>query len=792
MAWYSATNASADVAAASVGIADSVNHFMPGAGDRLRRRVRMGDAPQNIVPALGELMAEDLVEWPAGAWLVIDDYHLLMPSKAAEEFVDWLLALTPIRLLVTTRQRPTWATTRRAVTGDTLELTQHQLAMTHDEARAMLSQRPTASVRKLIAKAEGWPALVGLSSALDAASLSESALRTTVFRYLAEEVFQTEPPAIQRLLTVASLPPSFGLEFLREVAEVANPQEALDHLFNRGLIQTVEDRYCLHPLLREFLSSRLRGSSTHAELRRMSDKTVDHARADGFHADAFDIALQHRRQDLAIEIATEAAPSLLMAGKLETLSSWFRALARVDGWPPSLALAQADVLTRRGDLLGAIAASEALGSKLQRRSTYATRAWCMASRAHHLNSDPERALETSARACADACTPEDEHEATWRALCAAKDLALPDHEQYLRAFERAAGPSLDAQVRVACGRISLASREGRLVGLWRTLRPILDKLDEVSDPMISLGSLVAYVDLATLRADYRGALHLSVRGLEIARLNRIELAVGAFLAGKAQALTGLRRTGRARVALNELGSFSAAKGDAYTELSFRSAELRLKILEGSLGVQPVRAEDLDLVPKLRVYLAAHLGITALMCAGAGSSSEALTRSEQATVIASTGETRAYAELTRLILAIREQPDSADVLDQGIQLIEQYRDNELLDPLVLAYRAYPPMLELFGQHGSAAPILADLLVASNDTSLAEAAGISLASARGAVNLLTPREIEVMGLILRGLTNAAIADELVISRSTAKVHVRNIMKKYGVRTRVELVLLLAEGH
>ena len=287
---------------------------------------------------------------------------------------------------------------------------------------------------------------------------------TTVFRYLADEVFQTEPPPIQRLLMIASLPASFGPEFMREVAEVADPHEALDHLLARGLIETVNDRYCLHPLLREFLGSRLRGSASHAELQRISDHAVAHARANGDHADALDIALRDRRLDLCLEIATEAAPSLLMAGQLETLSSWFDALSPADDWPPSLALAQADVLTRRGDLLGAISASEALGLKVPRRSTYTARAWCMASRAHHLNSDPHLALEASARACAEACTPEDEHEARWRALCRAKDMALSDHAEYLRAFERSAGSSLEARIRNACGRIELASREGKLIG----------------------------------------------------------------------------------------------------------------------------------------------------------------------------------------------------------------------------------------------------------------------------------------------------------------------------------------
>ena len=415
----------------------------------------------------------------------------------------------------------------------------------------------------------------------------------------------------------------------------------------------------------------------------------------------------------------------------------------------------------------------------------------MASRAHHLNSDPQLALETSARACAEAYTPEDEHEARWRALCAAKDMALPDHAEYLRAFERSAGPSLDAQVRIACGRIELASREGKLVGLWRALRPILDKLDGVSDPMISLGSLVAYIDLALLRADYQSALRLALRGLEIARLNRIELAVGVFLAGQAQALIGLRRTGLARTALGELGAFSDAKGDAYTELSYRTAELRFSILARSLSVEPVRAEDLDLVPKLRVYLATHIGLAAIACAGAGNATEALERSDQATSIASNGETRAYSDLTRLIVAISQSPTSSDVLGHGLHLIEKYQENELLDPVVLAYRAYPPMLGFLAQRAPARSILANLLVASNDTALAEGAGISLATARRARSLLTRREVEVMGLVLRGFTNAEIADQLVISPSTAKVHVHNIMKKYGVRTRVELVVLLGEA-
>ncbi len=59
-------------------------------------------------------------------------------------------------------------------------------------------------------------------------------------------------------------------------------------------------------------------------------------------------------------------------------------------------------------------------------------------------------------------------------------------------------------------------------------------------------------------------------------------------------------------------------------------------------------------------------------------------------------------------------------------------------------------------------------------------------------LTPRELEVVGLIVEGCSNRDIARQFVLSEETVKRHLSNIFDKTGVSTRLELALFAIAHH
>jgi two-component system NarL family response regulator len=55
----------------------------------------------------------------------------------------------------------------------------------------------------------------------------------------------------------------------------------------------------------------------------------------------------------------------------------------------------------------------------------------------------------------------------------------------------------------------------------------------------------------------------------------------------------------------------------------------------------------------------------------------------------------------------------------------------------------------------------------------------------MNRLTKRQAEIYGLIIRGYTNEEIANSIFIAYGTVKLHVHSILKRLGLKSRIELM-------
>jgi NarL family two-component system response regulator LiaR len=106
------------------------------------------------------------------------------------------------------------------------------------------------------------------------------------------------------------------------------------------------------------------------------------------------------------------------------------------------------------------------------------------------------------------------------------------------------------------------------------------------------------------------------------------------------------------------------------------------------------------------------------------------------------------------------------------LLKNVTPDELANAIRAAYRG----------RSTLAPEAAEVLIHSATQQKAPALGHDL----------TERELEVLDLMVKGLDNNKIAETLVVSRSTVKFHVSNILSKLFVTSRTEAVVIAIQHH
>jgi DNA-binding CsgD family transcriptional regulator len=144
-------------------------------------------------------------------------------------------------------------------------------------------------------------------------------------------------------------------------------------------------------------------------------------------------------------------------------------------------------------------------------------------------------------------------------------------------------------------------------------------------------------------------------------------------------------------------------------------------------------------------------------------------------------TRAFASAV-----VADRSGKTDRRQTLLVAVRTAEDAGTVDGFVCAYRAHPPLLDQLAKLENYAATQLLALASRLDPSLTRRLGRSGTRRAGSSGVLSPREREVLELLRKGLSNKEIGRSLWITESTAKVHVRHILEKLGVRTRTEAAL------
>jgi LuxR family maltose regulon positive regulatory protein len=787
--WYRGTPASADVAALSAGIAEAASEIIPGAGKRMRDRLPATGHPEDDVAILAELFAEDVQDWPADAWLAFDDYQFAMESPASEHFVDLLTQQTPMQILITSRRRPNWATARRILYGEILEIDRRALAMEDSEAHAVLG-RKDRSTDELIARARGWPAVLGLAAMTEEFVLPPEDLPATLHAYFAEEVFQAADPRTAKDLAGLAIAPVISPQLVTTICGASRSSAVIETGVRLGVLTTQDaETFSIHPLLRGLLEAQFS-----AEL-----KENDYATRIGEYFvrleqwdNAFEVASFASLRPLLEQTIELGLDPLLSGGRFATVQRWvdFALGSHLD--IPIVALAESELAFRQGehDRAYILASQAAMRFK---DADLAARAHVRAGHSALLSSRETAGLQHFRSANALAETSERRREALVGLYFAASELGARDAAAALDELETSEEQTSDGILRLEVLRLMRAARAGG--GVKQAVEVALPKLhlvNRATDPLGVTAFLHTLTTALNLTARYEEAMELIEQQLSFASRYRLEFPIVHARLNEAISRLGLGDFQGSARALDEVSQQATQSRDAYLEATRRVIECRLltakRQFRDAIGLTEDEGQAISSPPLRAEYLSCRA--LALACHGELATARRLAQMATATrAFRSSIEARVLSPCVEAVIALQaaNEPGRRRAALKGWRAA---RETGNFDSFVCSYRAKPQILaELVGE-GTCRAELAELLTRTGDHEMARQLKLPVRSTySGQSDSLTARERDVLRELEQGFSNRDIGDRLFVTEGTVKVHLRSIYKKLGVRTRTELLAKIA---
>jgi LuxR family transcriptional regulator, maltose regulon positive regulatory protein len=776
-AWFRGTPSCIDVAVLAAGLKRACAEVLPGAGDALIDRIRVTGRPEDEADLLAGMLADDLKDWPANAWLAFDDYHIIGGTRPAERFVEALLLEAPVNMLLITRRRPSWASSRRILYGEVFEIDREALAMTLDEA-CELFDRSDSNVEELMELAQGWPTVLALAS-LSGATPPDLIAAPHLFNFFADEIYKRVDRRSRRGLCELAVYDVEGrrlaLQSLRPDAAERLVQAGLDS----GLLAATGDRLEMHPLLRAFLLRKLEGEGAR-QVGRVVERAARNLIGHELWDEAFELIQHFDQRRLLPDLIGASMERLLETGRTTTLRAWVSSAPQE---APAVRLAGAELALREARYYESESLAVLAARDLRDAPDLAARANLVAGRAAHVASREEEAKAYYQHAAAIAESPELVRRAEFGELQAAIELESSDVPERLRVLGSREASDPEEHVILADRTLGAETRFGMPVDLARG-RAARQLLPFVADPMTrsSFRNVFGYT-LAAM-AQFDEALELVAEQLDDAERYRLEFVVPYALIIRALVGSGRRDYVGAEEYLDEADERSQKAGDQTALNIARAVRMRLYIAQAAFDLALSCAPSAD--SPITQSLAAELtGCRALALAGVGHLEESIAHAERAVQSSVGVEALINAHAAQAVVALRSnQHDQATAHAQ--RSLQCAARTGMVESFVCAYRGFPELIVHLLVERESHQDLGHILALVGD-----AAPLATGEAsQPSISRLSSREKEVLSLLAQGLSNREIGRALFISPVTVKVHVRHIFEKLGVKSRAAAALRAAQ--
>jgi LuxR family transcriptional regulator, maltose regulon positive regulatory protein len=781
--WYSVGSKGFDVAAVAARIAAVVSTVISGAGERMLTRLSVSTDPEAEAVLLAGLLGKEITAWPANARFVIDDYQALTVSRACERFVGTLVRESPLRLLITSRERPSWASSRLRLYGELLEIGRTELEMTSSEALEVLASVSGEEQRSQLAKlCHGWPAVLGLAARSSGTSLPRDALLPGLYDYFAEELFHNASPDLQRLLCQISAAPCLTGDLLERIAgapalELAAAAEQSGFFASVG----ATDEPSLHPLLRDFLKHQLGHRTDRVAL---VDDLTEALLANERWDDVWQLIQDCDRPDLVPRLIERSLPTLLDGSRLTALAAWTGFGRAHNVISPALDLAEAEMAFLAGEQTKAYALALQATHHFDESSPLCWRAHAIAARSAHFSDQFETGIAHSRKARALAPDRRATQHCLWTEFLCAYELENENCQSLLAELEERQDGRPDTSARVAQGRFQLSNLLGCEViegAQFERVRPLLDRVH----PQIRASLIGSHCDHLNQLARYFEAAPALAETCVLLNDYDLLLALPSVYCIYADNSIGLRRYRHAQLLLDAARQASSPHGSV--SMQVRALGEIVSLLKGDSTTDLIATRVDENASKCLQGLG--YAVDALKWACQGDPDIALAYASRADDRTRSTEARALSGFARAVVAARADSTKAiPLLATAVRFAEERRR---WNQFVWAYRAYPDLLGLAASEPALALSIQPVLLSARDERLAARYGIELKSPTrkpqpDSDERLTRREREVLRLLAEGLSNKEIAGTLFISEFTVKLHLRHIYAKLGVRNRMEAAL------